>query len=92
VNLQAIELLDGEHPAALRHASAGDARSAAGDGDRDARRRSFAQCGSDAGFIRGNDQAVGGAVETGGVFQIARGYTSRITGMIRGRCDVSFTI
>ena len=92
VNFEAIEFLDGEHPPALRNASAGNSSAASGDGDRDAGGGSFAQCRRHAGFIRGHSQTVGVAVESGGVFQIASGYTSRITGMISGRCDVSFTI
>lgn len=90
VNFQAIELLDGEYPSALRHAAASDARSAAGNGDRNARRGSLAQCGGNFSFIRGDDQAGSAAAEAGSVLQIARGYTSRITGMISGRCEVSF--
>jgi hypothetical protein len=92
MNFEPIQFLDGEHPSALRHASTGDSRAAAGDGDGDARRGRFTQYRRNAPFIGGDNQAVGLAVKTRGVFQIACGYTSRITGMISGRCDVSFTI
>lgn len=92
VDLQAIQLFEREHPAAERDAPAGDAGTGSGDGDGSSRRGGLAQRRDHTRFIRGNDDALGMAAEAGRVFEIGGVHTSRITGMISGRREVSFTM
>ena len=102
VNFKARELFERDNPSAKGNARAGDAGAGAGDGYWSRRRlvrsAGFAQHGYQRGFIGRNDQPLGVAAEAGGVFQVARvywrnylsNYSSRITGMISGRREVSF--
>jgi len=52
----------------------------------------FTTQSGDSGLVRGDDDPLGAPAQAGSVLQIIGGYTSRITGMISGRREVSFTM
>jgi hypothetical protein len=69
--LQAHEFFKRQDPAAERHASAGEARARAGNGHWDACRGGFAQGRHHAGFISGDDHALGMAAKARCVLEIS---------------------
>ena len=93
VNFQARELFQREHPAAERNAPAREAGARAGNGYRHARRRRLRATprltpASSAGMI--TRSACPRKPEASSRY--CGRYTSRITGMISGRREVSFTM